>query len=144
MSSELNGSMVFDTSVLVELSVDSPISKAIQVSISNGQIQALTGELNLTELEYILCRSTGSERSKRSIELLRRANQIEIVPSSSFLDRAAEMKCSRSISLVDCVTISMGESLELPVLFARRESELKTELRKKAFRTRLLFMDSRA
>ena len=46
MSSKLNGSMVFDTSVLVSIAVDSPIFKAIQGSISNERIKPLTAHHN--------------------------------------------------------------------------------------------------
>lgn len=141
MSLESRGSTVFDTSVLVELALDSPLSKDVRDSVLTGQVQPLTGELNLTELRYILCRSLGSERSTKSVELLRRSNQIRILPSSSFLDHAAEMKCTRSISLVDCVTLAMGESLTVPVLFSKCENELKAEMKKNAFKTKLLFME---
>ncbi|MGI0079451.1 MAG: hypothetical protein ACRECH_07495 [Nitrososphaerales archaeon] len=51
------------------------------------------------------------------------------------------MKCIRSISLVDCVTIAIGELLALPVLFAKREKELVVEMKKKPFKTKLLFME---
>lgn len=80
---------------------------------------------------------------RRSIELLRKSNQFRILATSSFLDDAAEMKCARSISIVDCITISMGESLSLPVLFARLESELKAEIKKKAFKTKILFLNEK-
>jgi predicted nucleic acid-binding protein len=141
MSSEPSGSMVFDTSVLVELALDSLLSIEVQDNVRSGQVQPLTGELNVTELGYILCRSLGSERSARSVELLRKAKEIRILSSASFLDRAAEMKCTRSISLVDCVTLAMGESLNVPVLFAKCENELKIEMKKKSFKTKLLFME---
>jgi len=38
--------MVFDTSVLVSIAVDSPIFKAIQGSISNERIKPLTAHHN--------------------------------------------------------------------------------------------------
>jgi hypothetical protein len=143
MSLEQSGNMVFDTSVLVELALASPTSRKIQDSILDGQVRPTTGELNVTELGYVLCRNLGRELSKRGVELLRLSNQFRILPCSSFLDNAAEMKCARSISLVVCVTISMGESLSLPVLFARLETELKAEIKKKAFGTKIAFLNEK-
>jgi predicted nucleic acid-binding protein len=133
--------MVFDTGVLLELALGSPASAKIKERVANGEMFPLTGELNLAELRYVLCRKVGDERAARALGHLRRASQVKIVPPSEFLDRAAKLKCSRSLSLVDCVTISMGESLGLPVLFARHESELVRELKRSAFATHITFLE---
>lgn len=133
--------MVFDTGVLVELAADSPSSKALQDDILSGRFQPITSDLNIAELGYILCRKIGSVPAKKSVELLRKSNEIRIFASSGFLDLAAEMKCVRSISLVDCVTLALGEALSLPVLFAKRESELTVEMKKGPFKTKLVFLD---
>ena len=141
MSSEQSGSSVLDTGVLLELAFDSPIVEELRNSILSGQIQPVTGELNVTELEYLLCRRLGKDRAERVIEYLRSASQFRILQSSSFLDKAAEMKCARSLPLVDCVTLAMGESLGSPVLFARRERELEIEMKKATFKAKILFME---
>ena len=44
------------------------------------------------------------------------------------------------MSLVDCVTIAMGESLEVPVLFSVREKEINGEMKKSRFKTDLRFL----
>lgn len=143
MSSGPSGSTVLDTSVLIELAVDSSESRETRDGILAGRIQPMVGELNVAELSYVLCRKAGAEQAARAVGHLRKASQFRIVPPSSFLDRAAEMKCARSISMLDCVTIAMGESLGVPVLFAKRERELSLEMKKSPFRTELLFLDER-
>lgn len=95
----------------------------------------------MAELSYLLCRRAGAEQAARAVRYLRRANQLRILPSSSFLDEASGMKCARSISMVDCVTMAMGESLGVPVLFAKRERELALEMKRSPFKTKLLFLD---
>jgi predicted nucleic acid-binding protein len=144
MSSESSVSTVLDTSVLVELAVDSTPSRALRDDILSGNLRIpLTGELNVMELAYVLCRRAGPEASKRSVGLLRRASQVRILSSSPFLDAAASLKCTRSISMTDCVTIAMGEALSAPVLFARHERELDLELDKKPFTTSVLYLEDR-
>ncbi|MGI0090640.1 MAG: PIN domain-containing protein [Nitrososphaerales archaeon] len=141
MNSELSGSTVFDTSVLLELAIDSPMSRQVRDNVLTGQVQAMTGELNITELGYLLCRKSGKEQATKTVGYLRRANQVRILASASFLDQAAEMKCGRSMSLVDCVTVAMGELLGAPVLFAKHERELDLEMKKTPFKTKLHFME---
>jgi predicted nucleic acid-binding protein len=131
---------VFDTGVLVELAVDSPLSRGVRDSIVGGRLHPVTGELNVLELGYILCRKSGAEEGARSVEFLRRASQFKILSCSAFLDAAAKIKCARSLSLVDCVTLAMGESLGSPVLFARHERELDLEVGKSPFKAKLLFL----
>lgn len=144
MSSEPSVSTVLDTSVLIELAVDSSPSRKLRDEILSGSLRTpLTGELNVMELAYVLCKKVGPEASRRSVGLLRRASQVRILSSSSFLDAAASLKCERSMSMVDCVTIAMGETLSAPVLFARHERELDLELKKKPFTTKVSYLEDR-
>ena len=144
MSSEPSGSLVLDTGVLLELAFDSARTKPLRDRIVAGETQPITGELNVTELSYLLCRRIGQESADRSVSYLRQAKEFKILPSSSFLDSAARMKCARSISLVDCVTICMAESLDVPVLFASHEEEIEKEMKKKRtpFKPRFFFLGS--
>ena len=52
------------------------------------------------------------------------------------------MKCDRALSFVDCVTISMAESENVPVLFSTHEEELDREIKKKPFNSKIIFLDS--
>jgi predicted nucleic acid-binding protein len=140
MSPEPSGSTVLDTSVLLELAVGSPSAEAVKAGIAEGRIHPLTGELNVLELRYIICRRAGAEQGARSVGFLTSASQFGILPSSAFLEAAAKIKCERAMSLVDCVTIAMGESLEVPVLFSVREKEIDGELKKRRFKTDLRFL----
>jgi predicted nucleic acid-binding protein len=140
MSQELSGNTVFDTSVLLELAAGSPAAEELKESIMEGRVVPFTGELNISELDYIICRRKGRKEADKSVGLLRRASQFRIVPASEFLEAAARIKCERSISLVDSVMVAMGEELGVPVLFATREKEIDKEMRKTPFRTELRFL----
>lgn len=132
--------MVFDTGVLLELAVDSPRSRGIRDAVVSGEIRPVTGELNVAEMRYILCRRVGAEAARRAAGLLLGGRQVRVMLPSPFLERAAEIKCARRISFVDCVTVAMGESMDAPVLFARRDAELSRELSKSPFGTKIRFL----
>lgn len=140
MSPEQSASTVFDTGVLLELAVDSPQARETKDAVVGGTLLPVTGELNVAELSYVLCRKVGEADAERTVALLLKASQVKVLPASEFLARAAEIKCSRSMSFVDCVTVAMGEVMGAPVLFARRERELSREISRSAFGTKLLFM----
>jgi len=133
--------MVLDTGVLLELAVDSPPSRSVKDNVVEGKLQPMTGELNVAELRYVLCRKAGLESAARSVGHLRRSSQVRILPASEFLEAAAEIKSARRLSQVDCVTAAIGEALNVPVLFARREKELGLEMKKSPFKTDLIFLD---
>ncbi len=134
-------STVLDTSVLLELAVDSPKSRSLSQSILEESVRPITGELNIAELSYVLCRRFGPQAASRSIALLKGSGQVTVLDCSEFMMKAADIKCRRSLSLVDCVTIAMGESLGVPVLFSTREKELDAELRKLPFMASVNFLD---
>ncbi len=141
MSSGQGASTVFDTGVLLELAVDAPESRETRDAIAEGKVSPVTGELNVAEMSYILCRRVGAAEATRSVGLLRAASQFRVLPPSDFLDRAASIKCTRRVSFVDCVTLAMGEVLGAPVMFARKEKELSREMSKSPFKVKLLFMN---
>ena len=77
----------------------------------------------------------------KTVGALLNSGGLEVMPSSEFLEDAAEMKCGRSVSLLDCLTISMGERLGIPVVFAKHEREIDREVWMKPFRSKLLFLE---
>lgn len=140
MSTGQSTSTVFDTGVLLELAVDSPASRETREAVVRGKVRPVTGELNVAEMSYIICRKVGAAEAKQSVGLLLGASQFRVVPSSEYLERAAEIKCARRMSFVDCVTVAMGEILGAPVMFARREKELAREMSRSPFKAELIFM----
>jgi len=110
--------------------------------LERGRIRALTGELNLAELRYVTGRKVGWVQSSQIVQKLLSSEYLSVLPAGEFLERAAQMKCARALSFVDCITISMAESMNQPVLFSSREEELDKEIKRKAFSTKILFLDA--
>ncbi|MCD6348883.1 MAG: PIN domain-containing protein [Candidatus Korarchaeota archaeon] len=141
MKKELQGDMVFDTSIFIEIIAGTYLGRKLMEILLDGKVNALTTESNIAELSYIACRKVGWERGKENVQKITSSGYIEVLKIGSLLDRAAKMKCDRSISLVDCFTITAGEVLGVDVLFAKREDELERELARKPFEVRLIFAE---
>jgi predicted nucleic acid-binding protein len=133
--------MVFDTSVFVEMASGSKLGgMAYDILVKEG-LYAITTELNIAELKYILCRRVSWRSSLEKVNKLLQSGYVEVLPVSLFEDHAALLKCNRAISIIDCFTISAGEVLGVRTLFAKHEEELDRELRKKPFGTEILFLE---
>jgi len=141
MSLWLQGNIVVDTGPLIELLEGTKPAQYLKDSLERGLIRTSTGELNLAELRYVTCRKVGWAQSSQIIQKLLSSEYFSVLPVGEFLERAAQMKCARALSFVDCVTISMAESMNQPVLFSSHEEELDKEIKRKAFSTKILFLD---
>jgi len=141
MSLDLEGNMVIDTGSLIELVNGSKSGAYLRDALENGSVKAWTGELNIGEIRYLICRRRGWTQSLRIAQDIIDSQFFEIFPSGEFIENAAYMKCSRSLSIVDCVTLSAGETMQLPVLFSTHEVELDKEIKKKSFKTKIIFLE---
>jgi len=54
-------------------------------------------------------------------------------------EQAALLKCQRALSLADYFTIVAGEIMNMKVMFARREKELESEVKRKPFEIAIIF-----
>ncbi|MHB1867622.1 MAG: PIN domain-containing protein [Nitrososphaerales archaeon] len=141
MSSEPNGNIVFDTGPLLEIVSGSVFGAYAKGLLQSGAVRAFTNELNLGELRYLICRKAGEQESEETVKNLTESGFFTVSSVGEFISQAANMKCSRSLAFPDCFALSIGELLKIPVLFATRESELLKEIKKKAFKTEILFLD---
>jgi len=137
---ELKGDMVFDTGVFVDFFSGSRGGEFVYRSLKEGKIFALTTELNIFELLYLLCRKVGLEKSKELITKLKESGCLEVFEVSRLVERAAAIKCERAISIVDCFTLALGEEMEVPVMFAVKERELVREIERKPFKIPVIFL----
>lgn len=141
MKRELLGDMISDTSVLVELLAGTRVGKFVYDELRSGSIRLLITELNEMELRYIVCRKAGIEKYSEIVGKLLNSGYVKVVPIGGLINYAALLKCTRTISLVDCFTIALGEKLKMDVVFAKHEDELDREIRRKPFETEILFIE---
>ena len=132
--------MVLDTGVLIEIVRGSDPALGLKNRLENGSLAPHTTELNVFELSYLTCGREGWTKAKRVVDSIRESGYFKVHEVHEFLEAAARMKCDRAISIVDCIPIAAGESLSIPVLFAKHEKELDEELKKRPFKTELSFL----
>lgn len=141
MKPELKGDMVFDTGIFIEFLAGSKTGALTRELLKSGSVKALTTELNIAELKYILCRKIGWPKSSETVEKLVKSGHFRIFPISELIEYASKIKCQRALSLADCFTIALGEKLNVNVAFAKHERELDEETRKKPFKVKLIFLE---
>ena len=140
MSKGRTESLVFDTGVLVEIVNGSELGLGLKPKLEDGTVVPHVTDVNLFELSYLVCRKEGWEKATQVVGSLRRAGYFEVHDAHGFMEGAAKLKCERALSMADCLAISAGRSLGVPVLFARHEKELDAEAEKRAFDVELRFL----
>lgn len=130
MRSGLEGDTVLDAGVLVELVAGTKLGRKMASLLKENSVRALTTELNIAELRYVICRKVGWEKSREIVDGLLRSGYIKAIWGDEISKRAAALKCKRALSLVDSFTIAAGEVLGAKVMFARREKSSKPSSKK--------------
>ncbi|MGQ9515343.1 MAG: PIN domain-containing protein [Thermoproteota archaeon] len=141
MRRELEGDLVLDASVLVELVFSTKNGLYVRQRLLSGAIGAHAGEIAMVELKYVLCRKLGWRVAREKTEKLVNSGYIVIEDLTPIVNLIARYKCERRISIGDCSTLALSKHLKMPALFSRREGELAKEAVKKPFDTQLLFLD---
>ena len=141
MKEDLNGKLALDTSVLIELIYSTSGGTKLREKLKQGLIEAFTTELNIAELRYVLCRKLGSKESNTRVDKLLASGYIAVEDLSALIVDASELKCQRAISLADCLCIALAQKTSSKALFARREKDLVTEMKKNPFETEIVFLE---
>jgi hypothetical protein len=129
-----------DAGVLIEL-VQEGMNLPLFQEINEGRVNPKVTILALTELQYILCRKIGTQKSEEKVSALIDSNYFEISFLNDLRSISSTLKCQRAISLPDCFTIALAITRSIPALFATREKELDREIKKKPFQVQILFLD---
>jgi len=130
----------FDSGVLIEMLLGTAVGELMSGSLLSDSISAYTCHFNLTEAEYILCRSVGRELARSKVENLVRSNYINLTEAGRLYASAAEIKCERALALGDCYTIANGKVTDSVALFAFPEEELNREMKRKPFDVEIRFI----
>lgn len=137
----LSGSLVLDTSILLEYFGATPLGKIVKEYFASLRP---TDKVHLhlhtiSELFYLLCRIKGRDFASSKLNEMLELNFITVHNSTSLAFSAGELKCAHSISLADCSCLATAEFLGIPAVF-RREKELEHDLSRRPFRTRVILL----
>jgi predicted nucleic acid-binding protein len=156
---ELRGNIVLDTSVLVEYLLGSSSCgeriKEYFASLRQGE-RAHVSLYSISETYYILCRmekeeirtrtgnkkreEVGEKFANEKITALLESNAVSVHSTLELAYKTGEMKCERSLSIMDCAALALAEFLSFPAYFVR-EKELEREISKKAFDVNVSLLD---
>jgi len=92
------------------------------------------------ETEYIVCRKVGHDKARESVKALVESGFLMIDDNPLVHQTAANIKCQRSISVVDCYTFAVAEVTSSVPVFASEEAEIVREMKKKRFDTQPVFL----
>ena len=121
----LKGDMVFNTSIIIEISLATTYGKELIKSIIEEEIIPYTTMLNITEARYILCRMLGMNESLKRIRLILDSNYFTIVNTDTLSDLVSTCKCRFPVGLADCHTLSLAKKMSLPALFYKLGNEFR-------------------
>lgn len=137
----MQGSLVIDSSVLLEMAYATESGKALATSLLSNSIKAWTTKLALTETFYIICRNLGEAAAEKKTLNLINSMLVQIYESESLYLAAGKIKCNRSVSIADSYIIACALELNAKPVFARKEKEIIAEIEKKKFETPVLFLE---
>lgn len=144
-SGGLPSRLVLDSSVLIAYFLGEPAGQVAKEEIFATTHKDLhCSHLALAETFYILCRSKGRVFAVESMETLERTGYLKPHASTDLDYAAAADKCVRNLSLADCYALALAKNIEGTATFAKRESDLATEERKRPFDVKLLFLQDHA
>ena len=92
------------------------------------------------ETEYIVCRKVGHDKARKSVEALVESGFLMIDDNPLVHQTAANIKCQRSISVVDCYTFAVAEVTSSVPVFASEDAEIVREMKKRPFHLAPLFL----
>jgi len=115
--------------------------RALVSFLLSNTARAWTTKLGLTETFYIICRKLGEiDAEKKTLDLVN-SMLIQIYESESLHLGAGKIKCARSVSIADSYIIASALELNAKVVFARKEKEIVSEMRRKKFDVPILFLE---
>lgn len=82
---------------------------------------------------YVVCRKKGLTEAFQKRDDLLDSNLLNVEATSKLLSEAAQVKCGRALSIQDCFTIALARVYRCEAVFAKPESELSREQKKKPF-----------
>jgi len=121
----LEGDIVFDTSVLIEVMGGTDFGVKLVELIYREKIVPHITELNLIETLYVICRKQGFENSLNLINTLVNSGYFNIHSISEIRNIIGECKCKYPISIADCTTLSLAKHLNCPAIFSKFEKEFR-------------------
>ena len=136
----LKGNLAFDSSVLVEIFSDSELGNLVFARLQDEEVVSHTSWVNLAEATYVTCRKLGHEKARAAAKDLLDSGFINLQEDIRIHTLASGIKCDRAISLADCYTFAVADVTGSVPVFAKAETELTREIKKRPFEPPPVFL----
>ncbi len=137
----LQGKLSIDSSVLIAYLLGEDTGEFARKYIFQPRKLVLFNRLGLAEVFYTLCRRKGVNFAKESVTTFIQTHYCNFEDSDDLAIEAATYKCERAVSLADCYVIALAKLRGSTAVFARKEKEIVSEMRRKKFDVPILFLE---
>ncbi len=137
----LQGKLSIDSSVLIAYLLGEDTGEFARKYIFQPSKLLLFNRFGLAEVFYTLCRRKGVNFAKESVTTFIQTHYCTFEDSDDLAIEAATYKCERAVSLADCYVIALAKLRGSTAVFARKEKELVSEMRRKKFDVPILFLE---
>jgi len=138
----LQGNLTIDTSVWIEFFLGTVVGEKLKNYFAQPTQKRVYLPLHaISEMYYILCRLRGENFADVCINNILVTKSITIDGSLNLARESGKIKCSRSISLVDCSCIALAKATGTTAVFKHLEKEIEEEIASKPFDVPLIFLE---
>ncbi len=140
-SRNIPAKLSIDSSVLIAYFLGEPEGRIVKEKILFDGREVHSSHLTLAETFYVLCRTKNHEFAMKAMETLAKTRYLKIHESTALDYAAASYKCERKLSLADCYVLALARETHAPATFAKRETDLTSESRRRPFDVELVFLE---
>ena len=141
-SPRLPRSLSIDSGAIIAYYLGEKVGAVVQTQLFESGTKSLYhNRLCIAELFYVLCRRRGLRVAREYTQSYIDA-EYSILADSDLIDvTAGGYKCERAISLADCYVIATAKHQQAAALFARHQTDLDKEIKRKSFDVPILFLE---
>ncbi|MCD6529216.1 PIN domain-containing protein [Candidatus Bathyarchaeota archaeon] len=138
----LRGDITLDASALIEYLMGTELGRILKEyfeTLKAGE-KVYCSLYTISEIFYVICRLKGLKFAVEKMNAMLNSRMIEVNNTERMALEAGRLKCERAISLGDCSCIATAKITRSKAVFARREKELKKEMKKRPFNVEIIFL----
>jgi len=141
-SQKLPSRLSIDSGIVLAYYLGEEIGAVVRREVfESGGKSLYHNRLCIAELFYIVCRRRGSKVATEYTRAYIDAEYSTLADSDLVDISAGAYKCERAISLADCYVIAAAKLQKASALFARHETDLDREIKRKPFDVPILFLE---
>ena len=141
-SPRLPGELSIDSGIVLAYYLGEKLGALVRTEIFESEGKSLYhSRVCIAEFFYVLCRRRGQKIAADYTRSYLSAGYSALADSELVDMTAGTYKCERAISLADCYVIAVAKLQEASALFARHQTDLDREIKRKPFDVPILFIE---